>query len=159
MASIAMIAEIVVKKESYPKWLPPILKYILPTWSCLLRYKPVAVEIEYNESKLCIDILTISIAKGVYAGKGIRFGGAVTLSDGLFDITIFESRPFFTTLKGMGKLYQGNLQNVDGIRKVKSSKITIRSRSRLPVEFDGDAYGATDIEVSTIPKTLTVCVP
>lgn len=159
MASLGMVAEVVRKKNRGPGWVPPRLRYLTLTVGTLLSYGPKRVEIEVDGESSDLEVLAISISKGIYAGGGMRFGGGVTLSDGLFDITLFEAMNPVEMLIKMRKLYTGAFEGERAIRKIKARRISIRAPSPIPVEFDGEVYGTTDVEVSVEPKSLRLCFP
>ena len=159
MASAGMVAEVVGRKQRAPRWLPPRLRYLMPTISSLLSYGPQQVQVEADGECAGLEVLAISVCKGVYAGRGMRFGGEVTLFDGLFDVTFFQAmRPVEMLLK-LRKIYTGAFQNERAIRKLKARRISIRAPSAMPVEFDGELCGTTDVELSVEPRLLRICFP
>ncbi len=158
MASAGMVAEVVRKKQRGPGWLPPKLRYLAPTISSVFSYRPRRVEVELDGECLDLEVMVISICKGVYAGRGMRFGGAVTLLDGLFDVTLFQPMGRVEMLLKLRKLYTGSFQGEPAIRKLKARRVSIRASSAVPVEFDGELGGTTDVELSVEPGALRVCL-
>ena len=159
MASVAMIAQISGKKNRSPAWIPSAFQYLLPTIRCLMSYKPQRVRLVADSNSFDLEVLTIAIAKGRYAGSGMHFGGAVSLSDGYFDVTVIESMPVLKMLTKLRKLYADSFKSEPGITKLKAKKIRITSASPLPVEYDGEVYGTTDIEISVAKHPIRLCFP
>jgi YegS/Rv2252/BmrU family lipid kinase len=159
MASTGMIAEVVRKKLRSPPWLPHGLRYLMPTISSLFTYRPQDVQVELDGECAAMEVLAISVCKGTYAGSGMRFGGEVTLFDGLFDVTFFHAISPLEMLLKLRKLYTGRFQGEPAVQKRKARRICIRSLSAMPVEFDGELCGTTDIELSVEPRSVRVCFP
>lgn len=159
MASFAMIADISEKKNKGPKWIPSQVQYLIPTIGSLISYKPQSVHLVMDSTVLDLKVLTIAIAKGRYAGSGMHFGGAVTLSDGYFDVTVIEDMPLLKMLMKLGKVYTDAFKTEGGIRKFKAKTVGIFCRTPLPVEYDGEVYGTTDVEISVAEHSVPVCMP
>ncbi len=159
VASIGMIADVVRIKEERVSRLPKKYRYIIPTIICLFSCKPHELEIETIEKSFSVEALTVSIAKGSYAGGGMRFGLDVSLDDGMFEVTIFEKTGSVSMALKLGKLYKGDYLHVPGIRKEKTSHIAFRSKKPVQCEFDGDVYGTTDLTMTVLPKAIKVCFP
>ena len=159
MASAGMVAEVVRRKERGSRRLPPKLRYLMPTVGSLFSYRPKQVQVEIDGECSDGELLAISICKGVYAGGGMRFGGEVTLFDGLFDVTLFKAMKLVEMLVKLRKLYTGSFQGEQAIQKLKARKVSIRAASAMPVEFDGELGGTTDVVLSVQPKLLRICLP
>jgi diacylglycerol kinase (ATP) len=159
MASAGMIAEVVSKKLRSPPWLPRGLRYLMPTVSSLFAYRPRQVQVELDGECAAMEVLAISVCKGTYAGRGMRFGGEVTLFDGLFDVTFFQAMSPLEMLVKLRKLYAGRFQDEPAVQKRKVRRICIHSPSPVPVEFDGELCGTTDVELSVEPQSVRVCFP
>jgi YegS/Rv2252/BmrU family lipid kinase len=159
MASVGMSAEVAMKKERLPRWVPNFLSYLLPTLQQIGVYRPRRTKITADDTVLETEILAAFIAKGVYAGGGMRFGGGVALDDGWFDVTVFEKmRPIEMILK-MGRLYTGGWHHIKGIRKLKARRIAVESDDAIPMEFEGETGHTTDFQVSIQEKAVRVCLP
>lgn len=159
VASVGMTADIVKSKEERSSLVPRPLRYIVPTIGCLFSSKPHRMEIKTDSEKFFVEALTVSIAKGAYAGGGMQFGLDVSLADGQFEITIFEKTNPVSMAFKLGKLYSGDYLNVKGIRKLKTGRIEFNTTKTVQCEFDGEAYGATDLVITLLPKALRVCFP
>jgi YegS/Rv2252/BmrU family lipid kinase len=159
VASVGMTADIVKKKEEQSGYVPRMFRYLFPTLGCLFSSKAHELKIETDEENFTVEALTVSIAKGAYAGGGMQFGLDVLLDDGLFEVTIFEkTNPIGMALK-LSRLYSGNYRHVKGIRKLKTRRIGLHSGQSVQCEFDGEVYGGTDLAITVLPKVLKVCFP
>ena len=159
MSGIGIVAEIVIRKNRLPVWIPSTLKYVVPALRTIFDYQPAEVNIQLDDKEIQAKIIAISAANGLFAGGGMKFGGHVTLTDGMFDITVIESMKHMEMLMRFSALYKGTLDQVKGVTKYKSSRLSISSPQKLKAEFDGEVYGTTDIDISIESKTLNVCLP
>lgn len=166
MASVGVIANIVDIKNKMPRRSPSLMKYLVPTIAGLAKYRPLEVHIEMdNGVKLKEKVITVTAAKGVFAGGGMRFGGGVSLVDGLFDVTVFCAMPFTRLFSSLGRLYSGSYDGVAGITKYKTAHLILRSTAKAQVEFDGEVVadgeveGLTDVELVVLPRLLRICKP
>ena len=117
------------------------------------------MQLETETECLDMEVLLVSACKGVYAGRGMRFGGEVSLFDGLFDVTCIGAMGRVETLRKLRKLYTGAFHGERAVRKLRARKVAIRAPSALPVEFDGELGGTTDVELSVVPQALRICFP
>jgi YegS/Rv2252/BmrU family lipid kinase len=159
MASVGMIADVVAKKNRSPRWMPPKLRYVLPAVSSFFCCPPRQVRVTADGASRDVELLAISVCKGIYAGGGMRFGGEVTLFDGLFDVTIFRAMKPVEMLLKMRKLYTGSFQDEPAVEKLKARTISCNSPAPMPVEFDGDVCGATALDASVEPGAIRICFP
>lgn len=160
MASVGIVPDVVYRKNRCPGWLPSIFKYTLPALASILFYKPQDVKLSLDGKKdWNIKLLSLSLSKGKYAGAGMKFGPEAVMDDGFFDITVILSMPFFKIPSKLSTLYTGTVADNVHIFKYKCSQIKIQSETPLPLEFDGELYGTTDVEIQIKKKALPVCFP
>ncbi|MDH5678756.1 MAG: diacylglycerol kinase family protein [Nitrospinota bacterium] len=159
MASVGMIADVVMTKERLGKWIPAPLRYTAPTLKSLFTWPSTLLELKTDKETIEVDALTVSISKGKFAGRGMWFGLDVELDDGMFEVTIFEnSGPVRMAMK-LWRMYSDSYMGVEGIRKIWTRKLRISAAKPIPCEFDGELYGTTDIEVEVLPKEIFVGFP
>lgn len=159
MASVGIVADIVNRKESESKLIPSALRYVLPTIICLFKSKPVPINIVTDDGAFGYNALAITVSKGAFAGRGMRFGLDVALDDEKFEVTVFEmSNPIRMTLK-LKSLFTGDYKDVDWVHKIKTSRIEIGAPNPALCEFDGEVYGKTDLVMSIAPEKINVGFP
>ena len=157
MASVGMIADVVVRKEKQSSLVPQTLCYVMPSLVSLFASKPIRYYIKTDKEEFEVEALTISVSKGAYAGGGMQFGLDVQLDDGLFEVTIFEkTNPVKMALK-LRKMFSGNYADEEGIRKLITPWVEIKSDRPSQCEFDGDTYGTTNLRIDLLPKQIPLC--
>jgi YegS/Rv2252/BmrU family lipid kinase len=159
IASFGMSGEIVRRKQLMPSWLPRSLCYLLPTLTSLFGARPRSIELELDGQSLRRDALCLFASKGIFAGGGMRFGGGVTLDDGLFDVMLFTSMTALQMLLKTPKLYSGDYADETSIEKHTARSLRFRSPTPLTGECDGELIGAGDFEITLAPRALQVCCP
>ncbi len=158
MASVGLVAD-VVRKKNLAGRSPPLLRYIIPTLGSLFSYRAAPARLNIDGTEHEMNLLTAMFSKGTYAGGGMKFAGGARLDDGLFDVTLFEQMGRFEMLCKLPKLYSGRFEGQRKIHKAKAARIVLRAAAPMPVEFDGEVSGTTDIEVSVVPGAIAVCFP
>jgi diacylglycerol kinase (ATP) len=159
LMGFGMSADVVRRKDRLPPWLPRSLRYLLPTLPNLFRARVARFSIVADETSLDCDAVAVFVAKGTYAGGGMRFGGGVTLDDGHLDITMVRPMSPWSMLIKTPKLYSGNFANDPAIEKLRASRLRIESDPPLPAECDGELHGSTGVEITILPRAIQVCFP
>ncbi len=158
-STIGLGAEVVRRREALSPAVPALLAYALPTLTALFDYRPQDARVTMDGQVFDGSLFTVFLAKGQFAGGGMRLGAKAQLDDGLLDVTIVRGMPLWRTLPRLPKLYTGNFENDLAFVKAKAARIEIRSATPLPVEADGDPLGHTEILVTVHPRALKVCFP
>lgn len=159
MASSGLSALVARKKDKLPKWTPSILKYVLPTIHSFFSFKPELVEFITDSHSFRSKLSSLFVCKGIYAGGGMKFGGNVTIDDGMFDITIMETFSPIKLMFQIHKLYSGKLESISGVRKIKTNKLRIKSPTSIGFELDGEFDQINDFEFSMKEKAINICFP
>ncbi|MEK6623925.1 MAG: diacylglycerol kinase family protein, partial [Bdellovibrionota bacterium] len=154
---LCLNAEVVKGKNSLPKFLPSRLRYLLPTLSQIVSFKPVPMVVTTEDEKISLKLLSGIISKGQFAGGGMKVGPHAVLSDGQFEMTLIERPPISRVASNLPKLYNGNLGEVPGIHQFKCAKLTITSQEAFEAEADGDLIGLIKTaHISVIPEAIMV---
>jgi diacylglycerol kinase family enzyme len=160
IASVGMIPCVVMEREKIPRWVPSKLQYLYPSLKTIATYPSSEMEVTIDGVKRCYRVLSISIAKGRFAGGGMTFAKTVNLQDGRFEVTLFLDMHPLKMLMSLGSLYTGNLDRVRGVVKRFAEEVLIHSEHPLPIEFDGELAGMSNaMEFRPIPLALNVCCP
>lgn len=159
MASVGMVADVVKVKEHIARMIPGKARYLMATLYCLFNSGPRELEISTGGQRFTVDALAVTISKGNFAGGGMKFGLNVSLDDGFFEATVIKKSSAPSMALKLAKIFSGNYANEPEIMKLKTASISIRSKSPVASEFDGEVHGATGLTIGLLPKTLNVCFP
>ncbi len=159
MLGVGMSAEVVRRKQRLPTWLPRSLRYFVPTLPNLFYARVARIRLEADGQAFEDDAVAVFVAKGTFAGGGMRFGGGVSLDDGQLDVTVVRPMSPWTMLVKTPKLYSGNFAGDPAIEKLKASRLRVTAEPALPAEFDGEFHDGTPLEISVLPRAIQVCFP
>ncbi|UCC81092.1 MAG: diacylglycerol kinase family lipid kinase [Candidatus Zixiibacteriota bacterium] len=130
----AEVAEIVDKNEN----VSGILAYLLAVFKALRNLKPKKVEIDLDGTVLSKEITLICIGNGRSSGGGFYLTPSALIDDGFFDICVIGALSKGRIFRYLPRTLNGSHIRLDGISIYRSRKISIRSRSSLPVHIDGE---------------------
>lgn len=156
MLSAGMSAEVDRRRADGSRVLPVSLQYLFPTVALIFTYKSTDITVKIDEETYKHRAMVVTVAKGAYAGGGMKFGLDVTLDDGEFEVTVIEDSNRVYLAFNLLKLYSGNYLDVKGIVKYRCKNIRIHSAVKIGVEADGDPYQATEVDVSILPRSLGI---
>ncbi len=159
LAGFGLSAQVVARKERMPRWLPRSLCYVLPTLASYFRARPWQARVELDCQQFQREVLSVVVGKGIYAGGGMRFGGAVELDDGLLEVTVFQPMSLLTLLAKTPRLYRGDFAGETKIAKYKARRVVLHASPPLPAECDGELIGSGEFEVTLLPRAIQICVP
>ncbi|MGI6478680.1 MAG: diacylglycerol/lipid kinase family protein [Salinivirgaceae bacterium] len=134
------------------------LSYMFSLLKNLINYKPWHLKIHINDEILEGKFLSISIGNGKYSGGGMLQTPDAIIDDGWLDVTIYENMPKFKIAINVGRLFNGSVSKVRGVRMFKTKKFLIESEQEIFAETDGEIIGSTPYEISIIPKAVKVFV-
>lgn len=157
MAGLGVSAEIVKIKEKLPSWVPRSLCYAVPTIYQAPKIRPFPAKLLLDGKPVEEKLLAAFLAKGTYAGGGMRLGGRASLDDGCFDLTLIHAMPLGEIVKNLPRLFLGDIDQVKGIEKIKVKKVEILGPKAVPIEIDGELAGTSPAAFSVIPKAIRVC--
>jgi len=158
-ASLGMSSAVVRRQRAMPRWLPALASYSLPALTTVLDYRAIALTIKLDDQTLDAAFLAAFFLKGLYVGGGMRLGGAVARDDGKLDVTLLHAMGIGARLLRFGKIYTGKFHGDVKITKTIAKRISISAPVSQPVEFDGEIFGVTAVEISVLPRALKIRVP
>ena len=143
------------RREGYSS----LSKYLVPLFAALCRYRypPIAVE--------CDGEVVSRRAAQVFIANTPTYGGPAEPTpyarpdDGLLDVCLFTGRgPAALTAFGLATLL-GAHGLTPGLWMFRARRVRLEGAGRVPVEFDGDAYGTLPLAVEVAPAALKLVVP
>ncbi|MCK5055689.1 MAG: diacylglycerol kinase family lipid kinase [Candidatus Aminicenantes bacterium] len=133
-------------------YLPVVLKTVF------LTNKATRVTIEYDDKKLELPIVQVSVANGRREGGGFYMAPGAKLDDGYFDLIIVGEIGKLAMLGIISKFMKGTHTEHKATITKRAKKITITSEDDLIAHFDGEML-CTDghrIECEIVPQCLRV---
>jgi len=133
-------------------YLPVVLKTVF------LTNKATRVTIEYDNEKLELSTIQISIANGIREGGGFYMAPEAKLDDGYFDLIVICEIGKLAMLGIIPKFMKGTHTKHKAATTLRAKKVTITSEDDLTAHFDGEIL-CTDghrIECEIVPQCLRV---
>lgn len=101
----------------------------------------------------------------VLVGNGRFYGGPFVMfkdaraDDGKLDIVIFKNLSHLDMIRYMQGILFGTHMDLHDVEYFQTTKATVRSDERVPVEVDGELAGETPVTFQIAPHRLRVLVP
>ena len=146
-------------KQSKARWVPNVLAYFIPLLRQVLRPRTWPARIDVDGLAIDLDLLAAVVAKGQFAGGGMRVGTGGTLDDGAFGIALIPRMRRWRMLRALPGLWAGGLAGVEEVSLRSGRQVTVAGDEPIPVEADGEVIGMTPVTVSVVPRAVRVCFP
>ncbi len=158
-ATAGLAADVVRRHASVPSWIPGSLSYAIPALGSLFLCEPRDVEIVLDGNVIREPVLGLFLAKGIYAGGGMRLGGNVSFEDARLDVTVIRGMGLLKTLPRFPKVFSGNFRGDEGFVKTTANRVEVRAPSGFAYEADGELLGSGAFEATVLPRAVPVCFP
>lgn len=120
--------------------------------------RTMTAEVSYDENVERFKTVQLTIA------NSHRFGGFFAVSDaavddGWLDLYSVEIDSFWKAFEVARAVFSGKRESVPGLRTLRSTAFTVRTRHRHRISADGEPAGTTPATYRVLPKALRVLVP
>jgi diacylglycerol kinase (ATP) len=162
MAGVGLDAEIMAEVNPFEKRTMGMLAYFWKGVQRAFRTPYAIFEIEADGQFLrCRGIGVVIANAGNLLGRYFTLTPGAQPDDGLFDLCVLASKrrtDYWTTIiQILSQQHRGIADK--GMRHMRASRITIRSRPKVKAQADGDVIGTTPIEIEALPNAIAVLVP
>ena len=136
--------------------------YAFATVGALATYRSTQIRLRLDGEEVRSEAFLVVIANTAsYAFRQYKLAPFAAFDDGWLDICVFERAPtggvaFATQM--MAVLARRHLRD-PRVRYYRGKHLTLESDPPIQGQLDGDTFGETPIEISVIPKALTMFVP
>lgn len=133
-------------------YLPVVLKTVF------LTNKATQVTIEYDNQRLELATLQITVANGNREGGGFYMAPDAKVDDGFFDLCIVKEVGKLSMLALIPHFMKGTHVEHESVIMARAKKVTITSTDNLCAHFDGELLctGGHKIACEIIPQRLRV---
>ncbi|MGC3979102.1 MAG: diacylglycerol kinase family lipid kinase [Paludibacteraceae bacterium] len=136
------------------------LLYTFALLIAVFRHKSTKTQLEINGEISEIKLFTMNIANGPYNGGGIKQNPDAVPYDGIFHMMVVEKPTFKDIITVLPSIFNGKLTQHKIINSCKTTKVSIKSNSKMMVEADGINIKNVHIsKVDIIPKGIQMVVP
>ena len=146
-----------------PTWAYRILQWWAFYWTglfSLFTSKPFPVHVKMGDTSLDVNVrlLVISNIKG-YGLPGCELIASASVTDGLLDLGFFRSQSIASYLKNLRQLRKTEPIDERLLHHLRLPTASVTTEVSVAVQMDGDFYGYTPLEISVIPKSLSILTP
>lgn len=136
------------------KLIPKKQRYNISVINSYFKYKNRKLEIKVNTEKLNGLYTTVAVCNGKYYGNGFMIAPLSEINDGLLDIYIAEDLSKIKMLNLILKLKSGKHENSKDIRKIRTNRISIKSKDKIKCNIDGEILEDKLFNIELIDKGI-----
>jgi diacylglycerol kinase (ATP) len=114
-----------------------------------------AAEAELTEEITARWVFVVNLPR--YAG-GLSFSPQASGTDGLLDVCTFKEGSLWSGLLYLGGVMLGQHEAMQDFTRVQTRRLRVESAGAAPFQLDGDPGGELPVEVSVLPRRLTLLV-
>jgi diacylglycerol kinase (ATP) len=134
--------------HGYAQWIRPML-------ATLARFRWPTLEVVVDGGVVRQGTLVVVQNARSYGGLFSISPGAA-MDSGRLDVAVLKPRGHRDLVRLLLRAAADDLADDRLVRVVPGARVEIRCRERVPVQADGDAAGATDLEVRLLPRAMTL---
>lgn len=161
MAGCGFDAEVIANVLRPVKDMIGVSAYVLKGLEMLAKYRAAHVTLEMpDETYSAKAFLVIAANVSTYA-YNLKITPHASPDDGLLDICVFE-RPITDRVgfvRQVAEVFINRHLYHKAVRCFRAPRVSVKSEPDIMVQLDGDAFGATPVEISIAPRILPVVVP
>ena len=136
--------------------------YAFAAAGALAKYRSTHIRLRLDGEEVRSEAFLVVVANAAsYAYRQIKLAPFAALDDGWLDVCVFErargDRVGFAS-QMMAVLARRHLRDPH-VRYYRGKHLVLESDPPIQGQMDGDAFGATPIEISLLPSALSVFVP
>lgn len=164
VAGFGMNGDVVARANQSNKRLGGTLTFFGATIRTLLSYQAPLVDVRWvDESGTSRSweggLFGAFIANGHYCGGGMYMGRGGSMQDGLAEMTLIPQLGAGRILRGMPRMYDGSLRDLDGIvfsrvREVEAH--VLKASDSVRVDVDGEQPGILPVKIRVLPGALVI---
>ncbi|MBM3735418.1 MAG: diacylglycerol kinase family lipid kinase [Acidobacteria bacterium] len=158
VVSFGMGGEVAARAKNFLSSVSGKAAFFWATGEVFLRYTPKIVELRLDGEPAGTRhrILNIAIGNGRFHGGGMHVCPRARLDDGLLEVTVIEALGMYELARDIKVLYSDNLYVHPKTRHFHAKSIAADAQSPVSIEVDGEPLGTLPVEVSLIPKAISV---
>lgn len=162
IANAGVVAQIMLKVNVLPRWLPALTRYLGGTLQGFLTHADCPVRLTVDGTRIMeVKLTDLVVANGRFFGRGMQVAPSALIDDGLFDVAILKdvgATRFFAQilprLYGLGANTPTTHYEFFRCREIRVEKLS--ADKPLKVEMDGETHGEADVTFRVLPGILVL---
>lgn len=136
------------------------LAFVMTALSMVLRMKPFRAVVTVDGGRpIFTRSWQISVCNGKHYGSGLTIKDDASLEDSKVHLLSTEVKKWWHSLKLVHCFIYGTFKKEDQVMLIAGKTIHIETRRRFWVDVDGDVKTTTPVNISVLPRQLSLLVP
>jgi diacylglycerol kinase (ATP) len=141
-----------------PAWLRGSAGYLLAALRTVGSFAPVEMKINAGPREIRRSVFFVAVGNAHSYGGGMKVTPQAQLDDGLLDVCVVGRMNKCKLLFWLPTIFFGEHIRIKQVEYLRSREVRIESARPLDVYADGDYACRTPVEISLVPRALTVIV-
>lgn len=156
VASMGALVDVSQRTDTAVKNTLGKLAYYIKGLEELPTLKPINIQLTLGEVRFERSIYFMLVMNGKSAGGFKKLGNFADISDGLFDVIIFNKCPIFEVMNLLIKVLNGEHVNSDYVEYYQTNDILVESSQVIPSDVDGEAGSSLPIHIVNEQRRLRI---
>ncbi|MCX7641887.1 MAG: diacylglycerol kinase family lipid kinase [Elusimicrobiales bacterium] len=137
-----------------------LLPYFIHGISSYFKFKPISIEIGYNENKFFLTPFILTVANGMQYGGGAIISPKSSLIDGKLDLIVIEPSSLLYLVSKIHTLFNGKILENEKVKHIISEVFKIKLPVGSIYHLDGEDFISEDgvLRITIMPKALKFAV-
>jgi len=156
VASLGALIDVSQRTDTTAKNTLGMLAYYIKGLEELPTLKPIDVRLTLGEMTFNRSLYFMLVMNGKSAGGFKKLGNFADISDGLFDVIIFNKCPVFEMMGLLIKVMNGEHVNSEYVEYYQTNEIVVESDQNIPSDVDGEGGSELPLKIINIPRRIRV---
>lgn len=156
VASVGSLVDVSQRTDTSAKNTLGMLAYYIKGIEELSTLKPIDVQLTLGGVKFNRSIYFMLVMNGKSAGGFKKLGNFADISDGLFDVILFNKCPIFEVMNLLIKVLNGVHVNSDYVEYYQTNELLIESTQQVSSDVDGEVGSALPLHIVNEQRRLRV---
>jgi YegS/Rv2252/BmrU family lipid kinase len=160
ITSFGLGGKVAARANRSSKILGPSLTFQLATLLTTLTFRGNTVRLELDgEPARQVKISNIAVGNAQFHGAGMWVCPRAVVDDGLLDVTVIRYLSPWEVVGSLGRLYDGRLLEHPKVESYRARHVNATSEEPTWIEIDGEPVGKLPVEITVLPRALSLYVP
>jgi YegS/Rv2252/BmrU family lipid kinase len=130
------------------------ISYLTEVLRILLTYKEKNIMVDFNQHKINMKMLLMTVAKGTTFGGGFKINPYAENDDGLLDICMMGEIPQWVRISYVMKMKSGGHRGLKPVSFYKSNEVYVHENPSVVAHMDGEFIGHPPFRIIVHPKAI-----
>lgn len=156
VASLGALIDVSQRTETMVKNTLGMLAYYLKGLEELPTLKPIDIRLTLGDVSFNRSIYFMLVMNGKSAGGFKKLGNFADISDGLFDVILFNKCPVLEMMGLLLKVFNGEHVNSEYVEYYQTNDLYIESDQKIPSDVDGEIGSALPLKIVNEQRRIRI---